>query len=71
MLAFLAAIPCPVLAVGARQGWPFPEDLVAARLAAIPKLEAATVEGGHHVHLTHPERVAPLIRDFFSAAPRA
>jgi pimeloyl-ACP methyl ester carboxylesterase len=71
VLAFLQAIPCPVLAVGARQGWPFPEDLVAARLAAIPELETAAVEGGHHVHLTHPERIAPLIRAFFSAAHRA
>ena len=71
VLAFLKAIPCPVLAVGALQGWPFPKDVVAARLAAIPNLETAEVEGGHHVHLTHPERVAPLIRAFFSAARRA
>lgn len=70
VLAFLAAIPCPVLAVGALQGWPFPKELVAARLAVIPKLETATIEGGHHVHLTHPERVAPLVRAFFSAARR-
>lgn len=24
------------------------------------------VEGAHHVHLTHPERVAPIISDFFN-----
>jgi pimeloyl-ACP methyl ester carboxylesterase len=70
VLAFLAEIQCPVLAVRARQGWPFPEDVVAARLAVIRQLQTAEVEGGHHVHLTHPERVAPVIRDFFSAAPR-
>ncbi len=66
VLAFLAAISCPVLALRALQGWPFPEDLVAARLATIRHLETAEVEGGHHVHLTHPERVAPLINTFFS-----
>jgi pimeloyl-ACP methyl ester carboxylesterase len=66
VLAFLAAIRCPVLAVRALQGWPFPQDLVAARLAVIPHLETAEVEGGHHVHLTHPERVAPLLHEFFS-----
>jgi hypothetical protein len=41
-----------------------------ARLAVIPHLERAEVEGGHHVHLTHPERVAPLITEFFSATHR-
>jgi pimeloyl-ACP methyl ester carboxylesterase len=65
--AFLAAIRCPVLAVGASRGWPFPKDLVEARLALIPDLERAVVDGGHHVHLTHPERVAPLVAGFFSA----
>jgi pimeloyl-ACP methyl ester carboxylesterase len=65
--AFLAAIRCPVLAVEASRGWPFPKDLVEARLALIPGLERALVDGGHHVHLTHPERVAPLVADFFSA----
>jgi pimeloyl-ACP methyl ester carboxylesterase len=66
VLAFLAAITCPVLALRALQGWPFPEDLVAARLATIKNLETAEIEGGHHVHLTHPDRVAPLINRFFS-----
>jgi pimeloyl-ACP methyl ester carboxylesterase len=65
--AFLAAIRCPVLAVGATDGWPFPKELVEARLALIPNLERAVVEGGHHIHLTHPERVAPLVAGFFSA----
>ncbi len=63
--AFLSAISCPVLAVRALEGWPFPEDIVKARLALIPDLERVEVEGGHHVHLTHPERVAPVINRFF------
>jgi pimeloyl-ACP methyl ester carboxylesterase len=66
-LAFLAGITCPVLAVRALQGWPFPEEIVVARLAMIQNLETAEIEGGHHVHLTHPERVAPLINRFFSS----
>jgi pimeloyl-ACP methyl ester carboxylesterase len=57
VLAFLSAITCPVLAVRALRGWPFPEDIVMARLAVIQHLETAEIEGGHHVHLTHPERV--------------
>jgi len=58
VLAFLAAIDCPVLAVRARSGWPFPPDEMERRLAAIPDLVRVEVNGGHHVHLTHPERIA-------------
>lgn len=65
-LAFLAAIECPVLAVRALQGWPFPVDVVMARLKKIQHLQTAEIEGGHHVHLTHPERVASLINKFLS-----
>jgi pimeloyl-ACP methyl ester carboxylesterase len=66
VLAFLSAITCPVLAVRALQGWPFPEDLVMARLKVIQNLETAEIDGGHHVHLTHPDRVAPVINNFLS-----
>jgi pimeloyl-ACP methyl ester carboxylesterase len=66
VLAFLSAITCPVLALRALQGWPFPEDIVMARLAVIQKLETAEIEGGHHVHLTHPERIAPVINRFLA-----
>jgi pimeloyl-ACP methyl ester carboxylesterase len=64
--AFLAAIDCPVLAMQAISGWPFPPELMAARLAAIPDCRRFEVEGGHHVHLTHPERVAGAVIDFLS-----
>ena len=64
--AFLAAINCPVLAVRALQGWPFPLDIVMARMAVIKDLESAEVEGGHHVHLTHPERGAPVVGEFLN-----
>jgi len=64
VLAFLGKIECPVLIVRAKQGWPFPEQIVARRLEAIADLRTAWVEGGHHVHLIHPERVAPLVREF-------
>lgn len=64
VLAFLAAIDCPVLAVRATSGWPVPEDQMKTRLDAIPDVTRIEIEGGHHVHLTHPERVAPAVRDF-------
>jgi pimeloyl-ACP methyl ester carboxylesterase len=68
VLAFLAAIDCPVLAIRARSGWPFPEEQMAARLASIPELTRLEVDGGHHVHLTHPDRVAPAVEAFLRPA---
>jgi pimeloyl-ACP methyl ester carboxylesterase len=65
VIAFLRQIECPVLAIGASDGWNYPEGVIERRLTAISKVETAQVDGGHHVHLTHPQRVAPLIRNFF------
>jgi pimeloyl-ACP methyl ester carboxylesterase len=64
VLAFLGRIRCPALLIRASEGWPVPEEVVARRTAVIPNAEVAVVPGGHHVHLTHPERVAPLIQGF-------
>ena len=36
-------------------------------MSSTEALELAEVPGGHHVHLTHPERVAPAIRDFLES----
>ena len=66
VLAFLAAIDCPVLAVRAASGWPIPEEQMTMRLDAIPDVTRIEVEGGHHVHLTHPERVAPAVVAFLA-----
>ncbi|MEE4272441.1 MAG: alpha/beta hydrolase [Thermoanaerobaculales bacterium] len=71
VLAFLAAVDCPVLAVRALSGWPFPEQLMQRRLDTIPDLTRVELEGGHHVHLTHPERVAPPILEFFGLSRTA
>ena len=62
--AFLAAIPCPVLAVRASHGFPFPDAEVRARLAVIPDCREIEVEGDHHVHLTAPERVSRIVTEF-------
>lgn len=62
--AFLTAIACPTLVVRAQDGWPFPADQVRERLALVRDLTLVEVEGGHHVHLMHPERVAPALQEF-------
>jgi pimeloyl-ACP methyl ester carboxylesterase len=62
VLAFLALIDCPVLAVRASHGYPFDEAYLMPRLEALRHLTVLEVEGGHHVHLDHPERVVEAIR---------
>lgn len=67
VLAFITAIACPVLAIRPDGGWPVPDADLERRLAAFPDLTRVTVAGGHHVHLTHPDRVAQPIREFLSS----
>lgn len=44
---------------------PIPEEPLAARLANVPKLERATVEGaGHFIHMEQPAQSARLVLDF-------
>lgn len=66
-MAFLRRIRCPTLMIRPRQGWPFPVDGFKARCAAVQTLRLVEVDGGHHVHLTDPERVAPLLGEFFAS----
>jgi len=67
--AFLAAIACPVLVIRASRGFPFPEDEARARLTRIRDCRVVEVEGDHHVHLTAPERVAPIVIGFVVGDP--
>jgi pimeloyl-ACP methyl ester carboxylesterase len=64
-LAYLEMIRCPVLLIHATDGFRYPDGIVARRFEAVADIKRTEVEGGHHVHLTHPERVAPIIREFF------
>jgi len=66
VLAFLAAIRCPALLVRASDGLPLATTELKARLAAISHWRIADVEGGHHVHLESPERVAEPIARFLA-----
>jgi len=66
VLAFLQGVTCPVLAVRPKGGWPVPEDIINRRLGAFTDLKRLEVEGGHHVHLTHPERVAEAVSGFLA-----
>lgn len=62
--AILRKIKCPTLFIGALQSNFFEHSLLKKRLNFLSNATAVWVEGGHHVHLEHPERVAPHLRDF-------
>lgn len=65
VLAFLRRISAKTLFVSASRGWPFDQDVMSERFRAVQNLERVQVDGGHHVHLEDPDRVAPALRRFF------
>ncbi len=70
VLAFLAAIDCPTLAVRATAGLELFAEMITARLRAISEVTVVEVAGGHHLHLDNPEGVAQHVRRFLlSPAP--
>lgn len=58
--AFLSAISCPSLLIEATDGLQGPESFQ-GREDLISSLVKLTIEGRHHLHLDHPERVAAPI----------
>jgi len=63
-----ARLQCPMLAVigSVPDTWgPLPEPILRERLAHVPRLERATIEGaGHFAHMERPAETAALILDF-------
>lgn len=66
VLAFLEGIESPVRLVRPSWGWPVEQTAMERRVAAVDDIEVVEVEGGHHVHLQHPGRVAEAIGTFLS-----
>lgn len=64
VLTFLGAIACPTLLVRPKSGWPLDADFAKRRTSAVPDLKIIEVEGGHHVHLEAPERLADEVKNF-------
>ena len=69
--AYASSIKCPLLVIKASNSPYYMSEEIAERLLRIyintnPNFEFREVEGGHHVHLNNPERVAPLIVRFLA-----
>lgn len=62
--AYLRAVDAPALLIRGRASTILEVAEVAERREAIAHLEDVTLEGGHHLHLTHPQPVATAIEGF-------
>jgi pimeloyl-ACP methyl ester carboxylesterase len=68
--AFLGRITCPTLIVRALDGFPFDADEARNQVRHIPDGRVVEVEGGHHVHLDDPSRIAEVLELFFASTRR-
>ncbi len=66
VLAFLRRVTCPSMLIRPTDGWPTDMERLRARVDAVAGMRLVEVDGGHHVHLEHPERIAELVQDFLS-----
>jgi pimeloyl-ACP methyl ester carboxylesterase len=66
VLELLGAIECPVLSIHAEpRGAVFPEALARRRFAALRHATGLGSPGGHHLHMHHPDRIGPAIKEHF------
>lgn len=62
----VAGIECPTRVIFAEPAQPYlPDPLRRDRAGLLPRGELVVMEGGHHLHMEQPERVAEVIGDFF------
>ncbi len=61
----VAGIECPARVIFAEPAQPYlPDPLRRDRAGLLPRGELIVMEGGHHLHMEQPERVAQTIGDF-------
>lgn len=64
VLELLAAIECPVLSIHAEpRGSVIPEVTARRRFGALKQRRGLGLPGGHHLHMQHPDRVGPAIKE--------
>jgi pimeloyl-ACP methyl ester carboxylesterase len=66
VLAFIDQIMSPSLLITASEGILFGHEIMMERRKRVEGLEHHELEGNHHVHMEHPNDVAPLVLDFLS-----
>lgn len=62
----VSGIECPTRVIFADPAQPYlPDALRRDRAGLLPRGELIVIEGGHHLHMEQPERIAQVIGDFF------
>ena len=65
----VAGIECPTRVIFAEPAQPYlPDPLRRDRAGLLPRGELIVMDGGHHLHMEQPQRVAEAIGDFFTRA---
>jgi pimeloyl-ACP methyl ester carboxylesterase len=63
----VAGIECPTRVIFAEPAQPYlPDPLRRDRAGLLPRGELIVMDGGHHLHMEQPQRVAAAIGDFFT-----
>ncbi len=66
VLELLGAVQCPVLSIHAEpRGGVLPESIARRRFAALQRRQGLGLPGGHHLHMHHPDRIGPAIKEHF------
>ena len=62
----VSGIECPARVIFAEPAQPYlPDPLRRDRAGLLPAGELIVIDGGHHLHMEQPERIADVIGDFF------
>ncbi|QOC22690.1 alpha/beta hydrolase [Wenzhouxiangella sp. AB-CW3] len=66
VLELLGAIECPVLTIQSDPpGSKLPREMARRRRAALRQATSLDCPGGHHLHMHHPARIGPAIKEHF------
>ena len=63
---FFERIECPVLLIRPSDGWPVETEDMKRRVSWIEDIRIEEVEGGHHVHLEHPDEIIGIVQSFLN-----
>lgn len=65
VLPFLKNITCSTLLLLPEEGYNFGNDITKKRISCVENIEVIKLQGGHHVHMEHPEVVVNHLEKFF------
>lgn len=63
---FLERITSDTCLIRPSSGSPFDQKTTSDRVDLVKNITVHSVEGEHHVHMDHPERVGPILKEFFA-----